>query len=76
MSEEFTARQSCNDRWLKLETRASLWGEQALAVVQALLKEANAQNVQEVGAQVGQSALWGYGCGVGCRAAGSDRETA
>ncbi len=58
MSEEFTARQSCNDRWLKLEMRGSLWREQALAVVQALLKEVKAQNVQEVGAQVG-SLLYG-----------------
>ena len=58
MSEEFTARQSCNDRWLKLETRESLWREQALAVVQALLKEVKAQTVQEVGAQVG-SLLYG-----------------
>ena len=53
MADEFQARQSCGDRWLKLETREGLWRGQAQAVVQALLKEAKSQNVQGVGAQVG-----------------------
>ena len=53
MSEEFKARQDCDDRWLKLETREGLWRGQAQAVVQAMLKEVTAQNVQGVGAQVG-----------------------
>ena len=39
MSEESQARQNCDDRWLKLETREGVWRGQAQAVVQALLKE-------------------------------------
>ena len=53
MSEEFKARQDCEDRWLKLETREGLWQGQAQAVVQAMLKAVKAQDVQGVGAQVG-----------------------
>ena len=53
MSEEFKARQDCEDRWLKLETREGLWRGQAQAVVQAMLKAVKAHDVQGVGAQVG-----------------------
>ena len=53
MADEFQARQNCGDRRLKLETREDLWRGQAQAVVQAMLREAKAQNIQGVGAQVG-----------------------
>ena len=52
MPEEFEAKRNC-DRLLKPETKGGLRRGQAQAVVQSLLKEAKAQNMQGVGAQVG-----------------------